>query len=515
MKKTTSQPLENMVITPLLFTTLIISICSIVYELIIGSLSSYLLGDSITQFSVTIGLYLFAMGLGSYFSKYIEKNLFTCFVSIEILVGVFGGFSSTILFVCYIYTQVYQVAMYILIIVIGMLVGLEIPLLVRIIENNGQSLKSGLANLFAFDYLGGLIGSILFPVLLLPKLGYISIGFCTGLMNLGAALIIVLKYKQNIKKYRLFRNIIFALCLTLLLFLVGGDQLTSSLEQGLYRDKIIVSKQTPYQKMIVTKHKDDVRLFLNGNVQFSSTDEYRYHEALVHVPMSFKPDAKKILLLGAGDGLAARELLKYDSIKEITIVDLDEQVVELCRSNKLINALNQNALSNNKVTTIYQDGYTFIDGTQDVFDMVIIDLPDPENESLSKLYSTNFYQLLKSRLSPNGIVVTQSSSPYYTTNAFWCINKTMEYAFEDVLPYHLYIPSFGDWGFNMASNDSLKDPDNISFNLDTDLKYLNADNFSALFRFGQDEKDTVKKLEVNTIFKPIISEYYQKDVDKW
>lgn len=500
--------------TTLLFTTLLISICSIVYELIIGSLSSYLLGNSVTQFSITIGLYLFAMGIGSFASKYVSRNLFDVFTFVEIIIGIVGSFSSLILFLCHLYTNIYPLVMYVLIIIIGFLVGLEIPLLVRIIEENKKELKNSIANLFAFDYIGGLLGSILFPVILLPQLGYITTAFATGLINLTAAAIIVFKYKDKLKNRKLSQVLLYCSFIIVIFFTINGDRQTRSLEDGLYRDYIIYRKQSPYQKIILTKHKDDLRLFLDGNIQFSSTDEYRYHEPLVHVPMSVCPKATTFLLLGAGDGLAAREILKYPDTRSVTIIDLDADVVNMVKANEEIGKLNNFSLDNPKVSVIHDDAYIFLEKNKTLFDVIIIDLPDPNNDALNKLYTTSFYRLVKNSLNADGVMVTQSSSPFYTNRAFWCINKTIAQEFESVIPYHVYVPSFGDWGFNMAAAfpinaDSLKLPQNI------DLKYLNDDNFYSLFRFSNDEKQISKEqLEVNTLFKPTLVRYYENDIAK-
>ena len=332
----------------LLVTTLLISICSIIYELLISSISSYLQGDSILQFSITIGLYMSAMGIGAYISKYMRKNLFNKFIFIEMTIGVLGGFSSFILFLVNIYTKIYVLIMYILIILIGILVGLEIPILTRIIENNESNVRKNLANIFTFDYIGGLIGSIAFPILLFPKLGFITTAFLVGLINVITAVIIVFKYSKFIEKSKIIKITAIAILIVMLAFLFTGNMITDKIERGLYRDDVILSKQTPYQKIVMTKHKDDLRLFLDGNLQFSSSDEYRYHEALVHIPMMYTKKHDRVLILGGGDGLAARELLKYEDIKEIVLVDIDKDMTDLCATDKQIAKLNNNSLKMKK-----------------------------------------------------------------------------------------------------------------------------------------------------------------------
>ena len=494
----------------LLVTTLLISICSIIYELMISSLSSYLQGDSITQFSITIGLYMSAMGIGSYISKYLKNKLFNKFVFIELSVGILGGFSTLILFIANIYTEIYDLIMCILIILIGIFVGLEIPILTRIIEENESNVRKNLANIFTFDYIGGLIGSILFPIILFPKLGFITTTFLVGSINIGVALLIILKYKNHIENYKIVK-IVAIICLAIILvFLCTGGVIANKIEEGLYRDDVILSKQTAYQKIVMTKHKDDVRLFLDGNLQFSTVDEYRYHEALVHIPMLYAKSHDRVLILGGGDGLAAREVLKYDDVKEVVLVDIDKQMTDLCKNNEEIAKLNNHSLENEKLKLINEDAYMFVQENQEKFDVIIVDFPDPNNENLNKLYTNVFYNYVKANLTEDGVMVCQSTSPYYAKKSFWCINKTIKTQFENVLPYHLQVPSFGEWGFNLAFNG-----DHTREKLSVETKYLTDENIDAMFLFGKDENIELEQIEENNMFKPSLILYYNEEVQNW
>ncbi len=494
----------------LLVTTLLISICSIIYELLISSISSYLQGDSILQFSITIGLYMSAMGIGSYISKYMRKNLFNKFIFIEMSIGILGGFSSFILFLVNIYTQIYILIMYILIILIGIFVGLEIPILTRIIENNESNVRKNLANIFTFDYIGGLIGSIAFPILLFPKLGFITTAFLVGSINIITAVIIVFKYNKFIENNKITKIISIIILTIMLAFLFTGSMLTEKIEKGLYRDDVILSQQTPYQKIVMTKHKDDLRLFLDGNLQFSSIDEYRYHEALVHITMAYAKKHDRVLILGGGDGLAARELLKYEDVKEIVLVDIDKDMTDLCTTDKQIAKLNNNSLKNEKVQVINEDGYMFVQENKNKFDVIIIDFPDPNNESLNKLYTNVFYNYIKANLNEDGVMVCQSTSPYYAKKSFWCINKTIKSQFETVIPYHLQVPTFGEWGFNLAFNG-----ENERAKLQVETQYLNEDNIDSMFNFGKDEMLDINSIEENDMFKPTLITYYNEEVQNW
>ncbi|MCQ2195647.1 MAG: polyamine aminopropyltransferase [Paludibacteraceae bacterium] len=494
----------------LMLTTLIISGCSICYELIISALSSFLKGDSVLQYSVTIGIYMSAMGLGSYLSKFVKQNLFNWFVFVEIGVGVIGGLSTLILFLANIYLVCYQIVMYAVILTIGIFVGMEIPLLTRIIENNENNLRVTISSIFSFDYIGGLLGSIAFPLLLLPHLGYFCTAFLIGSLNIIVSLLIILKYKAQLSHYK------GVLCTTLCLLgamIIGtlfSENVSRFVEDGLYRDKVIYLNQTKYQHIVLTRHRDDIRLFINGNIQFSSIDEYRYHEALVHLAMSKAQRKENILVLGGGDGLAAREIFKYNTVKKITLVDLDKDIIRICSENDLISDLNAHSLTNSKMEIINDDAYKFLIDNKLKYDVIIVDLPDPNSEVLNKLYTNVFYRLCKKSLSDEGILVVQSTSPYYATEAFWCINKTIASEGFNVLPYHLEVPTFGDWGFNIASPKTL----DTQFHINVPTKFLSDERCQTLFAFAKDELPD-GNIKINTLSEPILIKYYGEADKKW
>ena len=492
----------------LMFTTLLISGCSIVYELIISAVSSYLVGDATLQYSTTIGVYMFAMGIGSYLSRFFKKNLFDWFIAIEIGVGIFGGACALLLFLAHLYIVAYAVVMYIEVVIIGAFVGAEIPVLTRIIENRGQNLRMTLSSIFSYDYLGGLAGSIAFPLLLLPHLGYFATSFLMGTCNIIAAILILIKYKNDIKYHRFFSVIAIIMMSIMLSGLIFSENIGRHIEGGLYRDPIVLMEQSEYQKIVVTKHNNDVRLYIDGNVQFSSRDEYRYHEALVHIPMSYVESPRDILILGGGDGMAARELLKYPDTN-ITLVDLDPVITELCQTNPIIRELNEHSLENSRVQVINADAYKYLESVDRQFDLIIVDLPDPNNTSLNKLYTNVFYRLCGRALRDGGILNIQSTSPYYATRAFWCIHKTLKSEGFNVRPYHLQVPAFGDWGFNMAVKGEFPKSRQLSIK----TRYLTDEIIPALYVFAKDE--FTSDVEINSMSKPLLITYYNEAVRNW
>lgn len=493
----------------LMLTTLIISGCSMVYELIISAVSSYLVGDSTLQYSVTIGLYMFALGIGSFLSKFVKKELFSSFAAVEICIGVIGGTSSLVLFLANLYIESYDAVMYIEIILIGTLAGLEIPLLTRIIEEDRKELRLTLSSIFSFDYIGGLIGAIAFPMLLLPHLGYFATAFLAGSFNLICAVVIIFRFRNRLRKSLVFRTVSVVLLVVMTAGIVFSENISRVIEGGLYRDDIIHIEQTSYQKIVVTRHKDDIRLYIDGNCQFSSADEYRYHEGLVHIPMMYADKHDKVLILGGGDGLAVRELLKYQDVREITMIDLDKGMTDLCSTDKQISEINGGSLSSEKLTIINMDAYQYLKETDEIYDVIIVDLPDPNNEALNKLYSNIFYRLCSQHLTDTGVMNVQSTSPYYAPRAFWCISRTIGSEGMEVKPYHLQVPAFGDWGFNMASRSEL----GAKHELLPDTRFLRSDNIDSLFCFGKDETDD--GTDINQLTKPVLIQYYNDAVRNW
>lgn len=503
--------MQNRQIGTLLFAIFVIAICGIVYELIIAGVSSYLLGDSITQFSLVIGFFMSAMGLGSFLSRYVKKNLLDCFVGVEMTIGLFGGFSALALFYAFGFNASYHFVMFFFIIVIGVMVGLEIPILTRIVKEY-EELRIALANVLSFDYIGALIGSIAFPIILLPKFGLIKTALLVGCLNILVAWIIYLHYRRQLYYRSTFLVVLLLITGSLLFGLGMSRDAEQLLEQKLYSDQIIFTAQSPYQKIVLTQGKNDFRLFINGNLQFSSYDEYRYHEALVHPAMLFSGRHDRVLVLGGGDGLAMRELLRYSDVKQYTLVDLDPMITQLAQENQHFRRLNQDSLHDPRVQVINMDAYQYMQETEEIFNVIIVDLPDPNNESLNKLYTSQFYNLLKKHLTADGAVVVQSTSPYFAPEAFWSVVKTVELAGLQVYPYHAYVPSFGDWGFTLGTRREL---DIDQYHIPFVLKYLNEANFAAMFSFGEDVLAYRDGVEPNRMSRPVLLEYYQQGWKHW
>ena len=465
----------------LFISVLLVAACGLIYELVAGTLASYLVGDSVFQFSTVIGTYLFAMGIGSALSRYIQRGLVHRFVWIELLLGVIGGFSSALLMLAFAFTQGFELILYAIVLVMGVLVGLEIPLLMRIVKDR-YHFRDVIAHVLTFDYLGALGASLLFPILLVPRLGLVRSAMLFGLINAGVALWSTFIFSGQLTRTRGLRITCIAVLCGLGAGIAEARHITATAEDNIYADEIIFARDTRYQHLVLTRFKDDLRLFLNSHLQFSSRDEYRYHEALVHPGLAAVPAPRHVLILGGGDGLAIREILKYPQVESITLVDLDPEMTRLFSSNPMLTKLNNQSLLSSRVHVVNADAFPWVDSNTDSFDFIVIDFPDPTNYSLGKLYTVAFYRAVARHLSAQGLMVVQSTSPMFARDSFWCIVQTLKQAGLQTHPYHVYVPSFGEWGFVLAGTREYAPPAAFP----SGLRFISKDGFAALFQFPPD-----------------------------
>ena len=496
----------------LLASIFLVAACGLIYELLIATLSSYLLGSSVTQFSLSVGLFVGSMGLGSWLSQRVTKRLLAVFVGLELLLGIVGGASAASLYWAYSAGPFYWVVLLGFLVVIGALVGIELPLLVRLMDRYGQ-LRTIVAQALTFDYIGALAGSILFPLVLLPALGIMRVAFLVGLVNVGVAV-----YTLHTFRARLRGGAPYLLCAGAALVLAVGFtqslRLTGFFERRLYEDEVIYARQTPYQRIVFTRWRDDLRLFLDGNLQFSSTDEHRYHETLVHPAMGLSASREHVLLLGAGDGLAAREVFRWPDVRHVTVVDLDPEMTRLGRNFPALRELNRSALHDPRVRIVNGDAHAFFERTSDRYGVIIADLPDPNGDALAKLYSVEFHRLARRHLARGGVFVTQASSPFFSREAFWCIARGAREAGFQVLPIHAYVPSFGDWGFVLGADRKLSTAGVRLPSPSSDaLRYLTPEVIRTLHVFDGDTAEV--PVETSTLDHPRILRYYLDGAGRW
>ncbi len=490
----------------LFFTIFVIATCGLIYELVAGTLASYLLGDSVTQFSTVIGTYLFAMGIGSYLSKFVRKNILETFIKIEILIGLIGGLSSSALFLLFSFGAYFQFSLYFIVGLTGTLVGLEIPLIMRILKGK-IIFKDLVSKVFTFDYIGALLASVIFPIILVPYLNLIRTSALFGLFNVGLALYLIYYFRIELRRPTLlFISGIFAGFVLLSVF-VFSSTITDISEAELYGENVIFAKNSSYQRIAITRNKNAYCLYLNNHLQFNSNDEYRYHEALVHPIGTMAPSFKSILILGGGDGFVVRECLKYASVQKITLVDLDPQLTKLFRSNPVLSRLNNHSLSNKKLNVINADAFEWLARPfRKKYDAIIIDFPDPSNYSVGKLYTKTFFKMLQRVMKPATRVVIQSTSPLSAKESYWCVNNTIKAAGLNTIPYHCYVPSFGEWGFIMFGYTTSK---KLKRSLPAKLRYYSSSEFSNMCLFPRDMRHPTKV--INRLENQILISIFERE----
>lgn len=490
-----------------LFAVFLCASCGMVYELALVALGSFLLGDTIVQASIVLSVMVFAMGVGSILTKRLTHLAAVSFALIEAALGIIGGLSVLALYLAFAYLDLYTAAMVVLAFVIGVLIGAEIPLLMELIQRiRAQRASTAVADLFAADYVGGLVGGLAFPFLLLPVLGLPRGVLAVGIVNAVTGILIVLwLFREEIT-----RRVRIGLA-TLLVLIVGvltltwvyTDAIEMTSRQQIYRDPIVTAERSAYQDIVVTRHPrtGDTRLFLNGDLQFASNDEHRYHESLVH-PVLDGPRSR-VLVLGGGDGMALREILRYPDVDEVTLVDLDPAVVELARSDDTFTRFNDGAFDDRRVEHIAADAFTWLrEENTRTYDVVIADLPDPDDVSTSKLYTIEFYGLVDQALAADGRLVVQAGSPFFAPEAYWGIGESIAQAGFATTPYHVDVPSFGDWGYFLAATGEAPEVA-VPADAPDGLRFLTPDVARAALVFPPDrDRSSVNPVEPSSLLHP-------------
>ncbi len=486
----------------------------IVAEYILSTLATYFLGDSVFQWTLIVSVMLFSMGLGSRISRWIKKDLLHAFILIELLLSLLCSYSSLFAYTASAYTMYTGLIIYSLSILIGLLIGMEIPLVVRLNETF-EELRVNIASVVEKDYYGSLAGGLFFAFVGLPYLGLTYTPFIMGALNLLVAIALVLILWPQFNRVRRSFYLTTALVLLGVIALggFGAEPIIQYGEQSRYKDRVVMTQQTAYQRIVVTQWKDHFWLYLNGNLQFSTLDEPLYHEPLVHPGVLMAAQPKKVLVLGGGDGCAVRELLKHPSIQEVRLVDLDPAMTELMSTHPLFTELNQGSLDHPKVQVVNQDAYLFMDTSKQIFDLILIDLPDPRTIELNRLYSYEFYQMCRHHLSQHGVLVTQAGSPFLASAAFRCIEKTMRASGFGTIPYHNHVPTMGEWGWVLgvkgaSTKEAFERFGQLQIrNLPT--TWLTDPCFNSMSTFGKEsifvKEDTLK---TNRIHDPVLYHYF-------
>jgi len=471
--------------TALLGVVLVIATAGLIYELSIAAIASYLLGDTVTQFSLVIGVYLSALGLGAYLSRFAITNLTLTFVRVEYATALIGGFSVIGLELSFSYGAPFRTLLLITVMSVGVLVGLELPLLLRILERQ-MSFKELVARALGFDYLGALFGSLGFSLWLVPHCGLVQTALICGLLNacvgIGSTWLLAEPAMSSRISFTRLRSFGLFIVAILGMGLWFAEPLTRLGEHQLYGD-IVRATQSPYQRIVLARRAEHFELFLNGHLQFSTADERRYHEALVHPVLAAAASPKKVFIGGGGDGLALREILKWSSVTSVVLVDIDPAITRLAAEEPRLVELNERSLLDPRVRVINADAMSYLAAAQEAFDVMLLDFPDPTQLGLGKLYSSQFYATVRNRLSIDGALGVQCTSPLLTRVSFWSIITTLESTGFHVIPYRAFVPSFGDWGFALARRVPFQFPLHLP---EIPLSTLESGTVSALLEFPSD-----------------------------
>ena len=513
---TSPGPRQRLARAGLLAAVFVCAACGLVYELALVTLGSYLIGNTARQASIVLGIMVFAMGIGALAAKPLQRRAVGTFALIELLLALFGGLSVMGLYAAFAWLSLYTFAMVFVAVIVGVLIGAEIPLLMVMLQRiRKQSAGSAVADLFAADYVGALIGGLVFPFLLLPVFGQIRGALIVGAVNAIAGVAVVFGLFRNQMRLRT-KWILAVISGAVSLILIGAyaysDRFEMAAQQALFKHPIVYSQQTQYQQIVLTESlspfaKNDLRLYLNGDLQFAEHDEYRYHESLVHPVMAKRP--KDVLVLGGGDGLALREIVKYDDVENVTLVELDPVMTQLGSSDARLTSLNDHAFDDPRVDVVNADAFTWLRENHREFDSIVVDMPDPDETATAKLYTVEFYGIVASALADDGLMVVQSGSPYFAPKSYWSIGKSLEAAELERVPYHVTVPSFGaDWGYYLAAKESTP---KLGMDPPEDLRFLNQGTLSDATVFPQDVQPM--DVEVSTLMHPIILDYAQSEWD--
>lgn len=539
---------ESMVLYIAMF---VMGACGLAYEYTLSKVASDILGNSVRQWAIVIGVMMFFMGVGSDLQKYLsDRRLLDKFIFFEILLGLFGAFGPIALLYTYgLFPSHYILVQYFFISAIGMIIGLEIPLITRINVHYTRALSVNLAGVLKMDYIGSLAGSLIW-IFVLPKFFMlIDSAFILGILNImvgGATLIF---FHRLVERRLLLHSFVLISLIMVLTGFYRAEGWAAYSEQFLYRDRIVYSQTTPYQHIVLTESRTGyLSCYINGHLQFNERDEHIYHENLVHPAFALAPRHRNVLILGGGDGLALREVLKYGEVRSVTLCDIDPEMTALAKNNALFRQINANSLEDSRVTILknhalipagsdtlllenqnrlYQDmmhpsveiqvinldAAKFVEQFAGTYDVIILDFPDPSTPDLAKLYARNFYEHIKRRLTGDGILVQQSTSPFHAREAFLCIGRTMEAADLAVIPYHDNVPSFGDWGWWIGGRavdynaEALKAALHQVSELPVQTRYLTPELIKSNLHFGRDQLNSLST-EITTIVNSKVFEFY-------
>ncbi|MGB0892961.1 MAG: polyamine aminopropyltransferase [Parashewanella sp.] len=469
--------------------------CGLIYEYLLSHYAGRILGALEAAIYTMIGLMIVSMGFGAFAARKI-RHAFTGFACLELLVALCGA--SAILITAAIIgfsaefpqilaqtfnlpqdhlpdggsVQVFQSAVkylpYVWGTLLGLMIGMEIPLIARVRQDlSDEHLLHNAGTIYGADYIGAGIGAAIWVGIMLAMDIELAASI-TASVNLIAGFLFLFRFKQRIRHFGLLLSGHIIAALVLLALAYFGPDWQQGFNNLLYKDKVVYTKATRFQQLTFTERLRGqglapvFNLYINGRLQFSSEDEHIYHSFLVHPTLAASARHDKVLIIGGGDGLGLKQVLKWQP-QQVTLMDLDSELIKLFSRadtdmpkylNQTLRKLNSDALNDPRVNIILNDAFNGVETLikqQAKFDAIIVDLPDPSHPDLNKLYSDVFYLKLKQLLSADGAMTVQSTSPYHAQHAFISVGKTIALAGFNVQQYHHNVPSFGEWGFSIAT----------------------------------------------------------------
>ncbi|QQL45671.1 polyamine aminopropyltransferase [Sulfuriroseicoccus oceanibius] len=529
--------------------------CGLAYEYTLSKIAADLLGNSVQQWATIIATMLFAMGVGAEWQKRIDQDQVSSrLVDSQMILALVGGFGPLLMVYSFsLLADYYILVQYGLALVVGTLIGFEIPLIMRLNEDEDPEMRVNLARVLKMDYIGALVGALVWTFLFVRYMSISQVSFALGLVTVGSTCLILWMYWKRVAKggARLVQlAVVTALLITGFVF---SKPWMVHAEQFLYRDRIVFSATTPYQHVVLTENAaGKIGCYINGHLQFREEDEFIYHENLVHPAMMLAPQRKRVLILGGGDGLAAREVLKYPEVEELLLVDIDPQMTDLAVDQPDLARMNGGVLKDARVVRVEAGGIemggemdvkmvsrrdpgfrgeghkvasvrvvnvdaaSFLREAPGVYDVVIMDFPDPSSPDLAKLYSRPFYENLKSCLHEGSVIVQQSGSPYHAKEAFLCIGRTLAHSGYSVMPYHDNVPSFGEWGWwigvaGTGNEETLKSAfAGLSRReIPVDVAYLTPELIGASAAFGKGQLES-ENSDITSLTEGRVYDYYSR-----
>jgi len=535
--------------------------CGLVYEYLLSHYAGRVLGAVETAIFAMIGIMIVAMGVGALAARWIRCP-FSGFAWLEVAIALLG--SSAVLIVAatisftnllpQVIANVYglppdlvpqggwishvnalaNISPYVIGFILGFLIGAEIPLIARVRESlYGEHLKHNTGAIYGMDYIGAGVGAALWVLFMLAMDPFLA-AVLVASFNVAAGLLFYFLYRQRIRFGKTLLASHGAVILVIIMIGTYGADWDATMEDMLYQDKVVYRMNTKYQHITITERIMDpakpavLTFYINGRTQFASNDERIYHSMLVYPAMAASARHDNVLIIGGGDGLALRDVLRWNP-KQVLLLDLDQQVVDffsrpLERNGRVVNgallALNQHAFSDPRVETRFGDAYLSVDAllrNQRSFDTIIVDLPDPSHPDLNNLYSARFYAKLMHLLAGDGAITIQSTSPYHAKNAFLSIGKTVKHAgYLHVEQYHHNVPSFGEWGWTIAVKNGKPARQRLQelSELPIDDGWTAQGVMLAAFEFGKHYFDDIDQVEINRVGSNVLYRYHQNDWQK-